>query len=232
MKKVVLFDLGNTLIQYYGRAEFPDILKQAIGGVQEYLRDEGIPNPSTESIWQRVEEDNHEVEDHRVRPLEGRLIRIFQLDNPSDEVVMGACRRFMKPIFAIARRYDDALPVLKELGEMGIRRAIVSNTAWGSPAVLWREELARFGLDKHVDAAFFCRDAGWRKPARQIFDFILDKLQEKPEDCIFVGDDPRWDLVGPRAVGIEAVLINRQGTMEDLREKPIKNLHELINRLD
>ena len=230
MKSVILFDLGNTLLRYYSRAEFPEILKQAIANVQNYLRAEGLLNVSPESAWQRVEEENYEAEDYSVRPLEGRLTRIFQLENPADEIIITACRHFMKPIFAVAHRYEDVLPVLQKLGDMGIRRVIV-NTPWGCPGSLWREELERFGLNEHVDAAFFCTDAGWRKPARQIFDYILEKLQVEPQDCLFVGDDPRWDIVGPRAVGIEAVLIDRQGLIKDSAEEPIKSLYELRGRL-
>ena len=231
MKEVVLLDLGDTLIQYYTRAEFPGILKQAIAGIQEYLSGEGLLNVSTESVWQRVDEENYEARDNSVRPLEDRLTRIFQLHNPADETIMTACRHFLKPIFAIAHCYEDVLPALRKLDQMGIRKAIISNTPWGSPANLWREEIARFGLDKAVDAAFFCRDAGWRKPARQIFHYVLEKLQVKPQDCIFVGDNPRWDLLGPRAVGIEAVLIDRRGIIQAAEQKQMKNLYELLERL-
>lgn len=232
MKNTVLFDLGGTLAQYYDRSEFPGILKQAITEVQDYLRGQNILNVSTESTWQRVKEEDYEAEDYSVRPLEKRLARIFQIDNRarSDELMMALCRCFMKPIFARGRCYEDALPVLQELRLGGLRRAIISNTPWGSPASLWREETERLGLDKHVDAVVFCRDAGWRKPAGQIFEFALERLQAIPQDCIFVGDDPRWDLVGPRGVGVKAILIDRRGTMQDAGEKPIKSLYELLER--
>jgi putative hydrolase of the HAD superfamily len=137
----------------------------------------------------------------------------------------------MKPIFALARRYEDVLPVLRELGSRGFRKAIISNTPWGCPANLWREEIKRLDLDGQIDLAVLCRDVGWRKPARQIFDYTLDRLQVDAKDCVFVGDDPRWDLVGPRAVGMEAVLIDRRGVMQDTEEVPIRDLHELLFRL-
>jgi FMN phosphatase YigB (HAD superfamily) len=35
---VILFDLGNTLISYYSRNEFQDILRDAIGKCAEYLK--------------------------------------------------------------------------------------------------------------------------------------------------------------------------------------------------
>jgi len=233
MKNTVLFDLGGTLVQYFKRSEFPDILEQAITEVQKCLRPKGLLSISREAMWRRVRDEDHEAREYRVRPLEERLVRIFQLDDTvqSSSLIMAICRCFMKPIFARGHCYEDSLPTLQRLRSMGFKMAIVSNTTWGSPAVLWREEIERLGLSEYVDVAVSCTDVGWRKPARQIFEFTLEKLQALPQHCIFVGDDPRWDLAGARAVGIEAVLIDRRGAMHDAGEDPISNLHELWGRL-
>jgi putative hydrolase of the HAD superfamily len=232
MKNTVLFDLGGTLARYFERSGFPDILKQAITKVQNYLRQKDLLSISTNTMWRRVREEDHEAKDHRVRPLEERLVRIFQLgESAPSGLVMTICRCFMKPIFARGRCYEDALPTLRELRSTGFKMAIVSNTAWGSPAALWREEIKRLGLDMYVDVVVFCRDVGWRKPAKQIFEFALEKLQVLPQHCVFIGDDPRWDLVGPRAVGIETVLIDRRGVRQDAEEETIKSLYELPGRL-
>lgn len=212
-KKVVLFDLGNTLVRYYDRGEFPVILSEALERVASYLRASGLCGSSLAEVITRADKENYEGSDHCVRPLEGRLSRIFELGNAVDAAHVGCmCRQFMIPIFAKARVYTDTLDVLATLRAKNIRTAIISNSPWGSPSYLWREEIARHGLDAYVDEVIFCCDAGWRKPARQIFDHALAKLDAKAEECLFVGDDPRWDLVGPRRAGIDAVLIDRAGS--------------------
>lgn len=230
MKDIILFDLGNTLVRYYERDDFPDILHQAIKEVWNFLAKKGLLGVSPEQMWAGVKEENHEEKDYSIRNLEDRLIRIFQLDNTSlpPQIMDNMCRCFMKPIFAIAKVYDDVLPVLCELEKRNISQVIVSNTPWGSPANLWREELKRLGLADHIEAAFFCRDAGWRKPARQIFDFVLEKLRAEPQDCLFVGDDPRWDLAGPKTVGMDAIIINREGKMQNMDGKTVKSLYEIL----
>lgn len=232
VKKTILFDLGNTLAQYFERSEFPNILNQAITEVQSYLSKEELLNISPESMWRRVQEENYEAKDYSVRPLEKRLARIFQLASniQNSEHLMVMCRCFMKPIFALGRCYEDTIPVLHEFRQRGFKTGIISNTTWGSPAVLWREEVNRLGLDKLVDAIVFCRDVGWRKPAKQIFQFSLKKMNVKAQDTIFVGDDPRWDLVGPRAIGIKAVLIDRKGIMENKEPETVKTLNELLSK--
>jgi putative hydrolase of the HAD superfamily len=234
MKKVLLFDLGNTLAQYYDVRDFQPILKQAIIEVQDYLSQNRLLHISEDDLWCRVREEDHESLDYRVRPLEQRLARIFELNNlPSDSRVADAmCRCFMKPIFARGYCYEDSVPALRELKEKGYRTAIVSNTSWGSPAYLWREELNRFGLSTYMNTVVFCRDIGWRKPARQIFLYALEKLSALPQNCVFVGDEPKWDVVGPRAVGITPILIDRSGASQSSVEpKPIRTLNELPHSL-
>lgn len=235
MKKAVLFDLGNTLAFYFERNEFPIILRQAITQVQSYLNSKGMLNVSPEEMWRRVQEEDYESDNHKVRPLEERLIRIFQLNHSTlpSNMVMTMCRHFMKPIFARSNRYPDTLPTLKELKSRDFKTAIVSNTTWGSPANLWREEIERLSLSQYMDAVVFCRDVGWRKPAKQIFECTLKKLNALPRDCIFVGDDPRWDVTGPQAIGISPIIIDRKGLIQHVEKAPIiKNLGELCQKLN
>lgn len=54
MKDAVLFDLGNTLVRYFARSEFPTILEQAISRVQDYLAEQGLRDASPAGIWYRL----------------------------------------------------------------------------------------------------------------------------------------------------------------------------------
>ncbi|MDH5483551.1 MAG: HAD hydrolase-like protein [Candidatus Bathyarchaeota archaeon] len=141
MKKAILFDLGNTLAYYFEKSEFPEILKKSVTEVQSHLRQRALLSVSEEVMWGRVKEENHESSDYQVRPLEGRLTRIFKIRDKtqSSELIGSMCRWFMKPIFVRVRIYQDTIAALKELKSRGYKLAIVSNTTWGSPASLWRE---------------------------------------------------------------------------------------------
>jgi putative hydrolase of the HAD superfamily len=224
--QAVLFDLGNTLIEYFQHHEFPAILRRAISTVQSFLRDEGLLTVDDDATWRRVAAEDHESPDYAVRTLEARLTRIFQHADPTPTILNVMCQSFLHPIFAKGRVFDDATPVLEVLRCRGVQTGIVSNTPWGSPASLWREEIHRLSIDGHVDAAVFCRDVGWRKPARRIFEYALAKLHVNPPDCVFVGDDPRWDLVGPRSIGMSALLLDRHATTRD--PNVIRDLSELL----
>lgn len=230
MKTTILFDLGQTLVQYYDRSEIPIVLEECINSVQDFLRSKGLLAVSNNDLWQRVQRENGEAVDSLVRPLEDRLARIFGLAGKpsSDELIQNACQHFMKPIFRRGQLYEDALPTLTRLKANKYATALISNTPWGSPANLWREEIKRLGIAEYLDVIVFCRDVGWRKPAPHIFTYALHQLHVPAEQCLFVGDNPIWDVEGPRAVGIKAVLIDREGKND---KKTITNLAGLFDVL-
>ena len=209
VRKAVIFDLGNTLVTYYSRQEFPAILREAVGNCREELASRGVTVPDEQSVWLRVKEQDHGSPGNKVYPLGERLSKIFGV---TDAALLDELRTaFMRPVFGSARLHNDAKPTLKALREKGVKTAIVSNTPWGSPARMWRRELDRHDLTRLVDAVVFCGDVGWRKPDPRIFRHALHRLGLEAEDCLFVGDDPRWDIDGPAALGMDAVLIDRAG---------------------
>jgi putative hydrolase of the HAD superfamily len=205
--RAILFDLGNTLVGYYTSREFPLVLRRCL---QECARVLGhTEDPARdEELFERALLLNREQSDYSVRPLATRLQELFgpyQSLDGSSASALGAA--FLKPIFATAKLDPQAVPVLEALHGRGIKTAIVSNTPWGSPADMWRAELARHGLLDKVDATVFCMDVGWRKPHRAPFDRALSLLDVAHGDALFVGDDHRWDLVGAQNAGLRPVLL-------------------------
>jgi hypothetical protein len=71
----VLFDLGNTLVGYYTRDEFPAILNEAMNEVAECLQKHSLLTVSLESACVAAPGVNYELSDPIVRPLLGRLCR-------------------------------------------------------------------------------------------------------------------------------------------------------------
>jgi len=229
MATAVLFDLGNTLAAYYHPSEFRPILAAAIRAVRDELSLRGLCDVPFEGALEAANAETREAPDYRFRPMIERLERIFQVPLANDEALATAlCRRFLDPIFALGRVYEDALPALEELRKAGVRTAIVSNAPWGSPAELWREELRRLRLVDAVDAVVMCGDVGWRKPAPQIFEHTMRKLDCRPEECVFVGDDIRWDIEGSASVGMRPVLIDRDGRHPEYAGERVSHLHAVL----
>jgi putative hydrolase of the HAD superfamily len=230
-KKVILFDLGNTLVEYYHLPQWQTVVEETIIAVQEFLRSHNLLTVTSETMWHNVEHERHDPPDYRVIPLAERLSRVFALDGIKDSIKDQMCRTFLTPIFARGRIYDDTIGCLEYLRNCGFRIGIVSNTPWGSDGDLWREELKHLGLFDMADETIFCTDVGWRKPARQIFDYTLAKFNALADDCVFIGDDPRWDIEGPRAIGMDAILIDRTAQTNHLPKTAVKNLDEFVKLL-
>ena len=205
MTRAVLFDLGNTLVRYYCRDEFPRILRECLRSAAEVVH---YKTGDFEALFRKALKLNHEADNFAVRLLEDRILNLFPTCDRKDAIAMGrVCGAFMAPIFSCARIETDAHRVLDELRSRGFRTAIVSNTPWGSSAQLWLEELRRLGLLERVDAVTFCVDVGWRKPHPAPFLHTLKKLAVEPSDAVFVGDDPRWDVEGALRIGMRPILV-------------------------
>ena len=228
--EAVLFDYGNTLVMYFTREQWPAILEEAIAGVVGVLRARGLPVVEGAPLAAAVEAQRGECADHAVRPLADRLAAIFGLDGGRTDAALvdAMSRAFLTPIFATARPADDVHDALRRLRADGLKVGILSNTPWGTPGALWRDELARHGLLEAVDAVVFCTDTGYRKPAPHGFACLCRRLDVAADRAVFIGDDPRWDLAGPRGVGMDALLIDRTGTRP---EADLTTLAELPDRL-
>ncbi len=204
--RAVLFDLGNTLVSYYRADQFPAILRRCLAACLAELRPTIAAEPAEELIELALSL-NREAPDHAVRPLAERLATLFPecKNDPTELEHLGAA--FLNPIFATARVDPDAIPVLRALRGAGTLLAIVSNTPWGSSAAAWRAELNRHGLLEAVDAAVFCVETGFRKPHPAPIRRALEVLNVAAREALFVGDDPRWDVLGAQAAGVRAVLL-------------------------
>lgn len=75
--KVLLFDLGDTLVQHYRREQFPPLLPAEIQAVRRSLRRAGGEMHSGSEIERVVAAENHEARNCRVCPLHKRLGRSF-----------------------------------------------------------------------------------------------------------------------------------------------------------
>ena len=224
--KAVAFDLGNTLVQYYRREDFPRILDEALGNVYELIS--GQATVTLTDARDTALAFNRERPDGKVWPVHERLGQIFGLPRPLPPSLRDAVgQAFLKPIFACASTYEDVDSVLPSLRDRGYRLAIVSNTPWGTPAGPWRDELERHSLSQSVDVSCFCVDVGWRKPALPVFEAVLKALAVEAGETAFVGDNPRWDYSGPLNAGMVPILIDREGQHAEHDGNRIRGLGEL-----
>jgi FMN phosphatase YigB (HAD superfamily) len=90
--------------------------------------------------------------------------------------------------------------------EAGIPLAVVSNTLSGAAH---RDFLAKAGIGPLFAAQVYSDEAGVRKPNPQMIWNATDELGVPPEDCWFVGDTPRRDIVCARRADVAKAILMR-----------------------
>jgi putative hydrolase of the HAD superfamily len=108
--------------------------------------------------------------------------------------------------------FEDALPVLDELRAANLRIGLVSNGI---------RDLSKFVAHHRldVDAAVGSRTHGRVKPHPTIFQAALDLLGTTAEESVMVGDSLEEDVEGARALGMRAILIDRDNRHPDAEER-------------
>jgi HAD superfamily hydrolase (TIGR01549 family) len=99
--------------------------------------------------------------------------------------------------------FEDALPVLEELRASALRIGLVSNGIRDLT-----EFVAHHQLD--VDAIVDSRSHGRVKPHPTIFQAALELLAVAPAEAVMVGDSLEEDVEGARALGMRAILVDRE----------------------
>ena len=120
--------------------------------------------------------------------------------------------------------YDDTLPVLRELRDQGMRRAIISNCDhFTRPAV------EALGLEDEVDAVVLSFEVGALKPNPAIYRVALERILADASETIFV-DDQTGYCDGAEALGIRAFRIDREGSddLDPNGHTHIRDLRQLL----
>jgi putative hydrolase of the HAD superfamily len=105
---------------------------------------------------------------------------------------------------------EDVVPSLERFRAKGLKLTVVSNSNGTLRTKLQLLELARFFehvLDSHEE--------GLEKPDPRFFKLAMERAGARPEQTLYVGDTYQVDVVGARAAGIRAVLVDPAGLFAD-----------------
>lgn len=134
--------------------------------------------------------------------LAGALVRAGV--DESDAVV---CTQIVRERFLCPSAwtlYDDAIPALEMLSELGGTNVILSNHV---PELEWL--VGELGLAQCVDGVLTSALTGYEKPHCRAFELGL-QYAGNPVKAYMVGDNPVADVAGAEAVGIKGILVCRK----------------------
>ena len=122
--------------------------------------------------------------------------------------------------------YDDVLPTLDGLRERGARIGVVSD--WSGAL---RPILHASGLSRWIDFVVGSADSGFAKPMSELYRLAVDRAGVAAEHIIHVGDSYFGDVMGARAVGMAAALLDRGQRYPGMDCLTLHRLDELLDHL-
>ena len=119
--------------------------------------------------------------------------------------------------------YDDALPAVDALRRIGLKVGLLSNSS---------RDLDEF-VEHHgmtADAVLTSHSHGKTKPHETIFRAMLHRLDVAASDAVMIGDTIEDDIEGARAVGMRAVLLDRENRFPHISDR-LQHLHDVAAAL-
>ena len=200
MKKIILIDLDNTLIDFNECARHSII--NAFNELGFTYTDKVFETFITENvkIWKRLEKG--EITKPQLRADRWNII-LKKLGIDFDGTVLE--EMFENGVAKGAYAVDGAYELLEYLKDK-YKLYIVSN---GFRFV--QESRLKIGnFEKYFDDVFVSEDVGIPKPAKEFFDYCFEKLGNPDKnDTILIGDSLSADIIGGINYGIDTIWFNK-----------------------
>lgn len=240
--EAIIFDLGGTLIEYASiYATWPELEEPGLRAAYKILQHNQKDLPDFNEFkdmglailpdqWHQATLGNQNL------TVQGFLADIqtrLGYQSPEPGLLALAAHEYEQAVCAGAAPIPGGYEVLTELKQAGLKLGLISNTMFSSQAHL--EDLIKFNLAHFFETTLFSAETNKWKPTAAPFQQVLSALETEPEAAIFIGDDPRADVLGARNAGIQVIhfMSSQRFPSYDglLPDATIHHLHELAQTL-
>ncbi|MGL4798932.1 MAG: HAD family hydrolase [Cellulosilyticaceae bacterium] len=232
MIKAMLFDAGDTLIEY--------IKSHPLEGTRALLQIANNPNNVTaEEIQSYAMEMGQLFNDARESKGIEYSMRSFQrflyeMHDVSFDIEPIQVENIFNQKAFIGKTMEGILTFLDELESRGIRKAILSNSSFSEEAI--REELRNYGInDNRFEFVISTSEYGFRKPDKRIFELALRKLKLNADEVCYIGNSFKYDVEGAQNAKIFPIWFNKQenkGSYKNGEVLEVRTYKEITEWLD
>ncbi len=219
--KVVLFDLGGTLVKI-DNSEIPCVMRRMLEGF-------GISR-SLEEITQAWVKADEELDLRDLAQLLDEFwvrwnLRILHNLRVKPDSKMRA--RFIATHwwdYSRVTLHADAEKTLPQLKERGLKMGVISNGLQSDVDKI----LHKVGLQDFFDVVVVVDTLRKMKPDVEVFHYALEELESAPSEAVFIGDEIETDYKGAQRCGLAVYLIDREGEVQDDNVNRISSLEDLF----
>jgi putative hydrolase of the HAD superfamily len=203
--RAVLFDVDDTL---YSTSSFAALARSR---AVEAMVGAGLDVPVEEALAE-LEEVVHEFSSNYPHHYEKLLLRFPGRLRPGVHravVVAAGVVAYHATKMTDLKPFPDAAQAIRELRQMGLLLGVVSDGL----TVKQAEKLVRLGLSDAFSphSIFISEDMGVSKPNPKLFRLSCERLGVKPEETLYVGDNPQNDIDPAHEAGLWTCLRRGSG---------------------
>lgn len=212
----IFLDIGNTLRILLDDITHRDVARRKI---TELLGTDEDPEAFCEKLDARYKVYRKWAFENLAEAPEAELwTRWLAPDFPADQVAPLGVELTFQYRQSMGRRVvvENGKEVVNELYLRGYTLGIISNLITSREIPDWIEE---DGFTKYFSVVVLSSVFGKRKPDPEVFIEATRQAEVEPVRCVYVGDNPKRDVIGARQAGFGAVVLIIDPTKLD--EKPI-----------
>ncbi len=220
--QAVIFDYGDTLA-HFGPVEnallaaYEGVREKLIAAGKKVLLNGAVSIPAAHLLLEGVSKRFWQIlnrsydEDKSIEELDAALLfrsALAALGISVDDTLLEEIILTEEEVgYALQERAPEAPEVAAWLRAQGLKLGLVSNYC-SLPSVV-RRHARQSELLQLVDESIFSCELGLRKPHPRIYQIVLERLHVAPEQVVFIGDRLREDVMGPKALGMRAILTHQ-----------------------
>ncbi len=222
--KVVVFDLGGTLIQYVGMPHsWVDFYDQGFETIIQKYHCNVSKDAVAKSV-QMLKEYNPRINyreiEYSAEFIFAKVLEHWHIDIP----IQSCIETFWSGLKLRAEVYEDTIEVLQNLREKGYVIATLTDLPSAMPDEVFKKDISELikCFDYYVSSAV----AGYRKPNPKGLQMISEKYSIPITELIFVGDEEKDKQT---ALNANCRFIQIQRAKKN--DESISNLYELLDML-
>lgn len=220
MIKAVIFDIDNTLYSY------DETHPKAMAAVLEYGRTQlGIPDAQMEPLLKQYQKQlNTELCGQAA--MHNRAFRFLRL---LEQKKLPLChadrlnRLYWDTLIAASVPSPGAVECIRSLHDSGYILGIGTDMTLDFQL----QKLEHLGILPYLDFIVSSEEAGCEKPDPRLFALCVRKAGVRPEECVFIGDSLKKDILGSEGCGMKALWY----TQEEAERPSISHFSQLKEKL-